>query len=478
MAKSTAYIRTLTNQKVHQLVDQLGAGANFVTAMEAVYAASGQLLTPELETNKLKLSSGVSSVKTFSTYLDIASESLKTHAHYRNYNAPQGDINARRSLALQESLKFDGAFTYGPESVCITDGATGAISSIFEYLKSLDSNSEVIIPVPSYYLFKECAKHYQLMYREVRFKLNSSPMTSMASIIRSISELTKAVVITQPTNPAGELYSDESIRELILIAKEKGIIVIFDEVFSDLMMTKVDRTSPDKIAHELGALDTVISVKAYSKNRNIPGLRIGYALSSNQDSIAFIAKCQEIRSFNAGASNFAEIICLDAFYSVFQQLNQDFERTLQVFVTNNVNMDYLNIDLLKTSSRAFVAYSEGVLETYKSNLKLVTAELKGIVGYSANTVAAFNTFVNIPSLDRVSQYDFCVNLFLEQGVKTQVGPYFGLTQTEWQDNYGFWLRISFSMSQSDLRSALQRFKLFTTEYLNEPQKYYSFGYTF
>ncbi|MEX2028512.1 MAG: pyridoxal phosphate-dependent aminotransferase [Candidatus Curtissbacteria bacterium] len=459
----------MTKSKVHALLKTFSGRETFVEALEKVYEEESTILSPKLLRDKIKLSSGTSDVKCYPDYLKIITNSILSHSHYRKYGPPAGSIKARISLALTENLKFSDETVYSYKDFCITEGATGAISAFFEYFKENFPDGEVLIPVPSYYLFKLSVQQHNLKYREVSPILENKGsdkflrITSARNIINSIGEKTKLIIITQPDNPTGEIYSCEEIAKIISVAKRKGILLLFDELFCDLILSKKSNfVHSDRIAYDQSYLNNIICVKAYSKNRNIPGFRIGYIFSKNLKIIERITKIQEERVFFATGSNFEELIILESFntsvsqylkkhpgFSLFKAVSSIREKFISERVPIYKSSDYLTKEYLR-----FESYTHGVLDFYSKNLSVVKRALKDESIFSM-TESAFNTFVKIKMPQKVNMFDYCLNLFVTKGVKIQPGPYFGLSQKDWEDNFGLWIRISFSSEPLLMKEGLE-----------------------
>lgn len=471
--------RELLEARVRVIIDGLGKDVDFVTALEKIYATP-DLLTPELQKNKQRLSSGVSDVQAYAPYLAVASSSIATHAHYRNYPAPQGDYTARAALAIMESSKFENNFNYEADDICITEGATGAISSLFEYISKQYSQAEVVIPCPSYYAFRLCANQFGLSCIEVSPATDGTrPMVPMDKIINAITQQTKVIALTQPTNPTGEIYTPEDIQRLLRIAAERNILILFDELFADLIMDETAQYTPcDVIAEREGLLKQAVFVKAYSKSRNMPGFRIGYLLARNPELIRGLVKAQEHRAFGASGSNFKGVIILDAFNQTVDNcvrvhglsVTAAVQAACNTFRTAHITIPYEEASL-QHEYEGFREYMRGTIHRYENNLQVITATLKGAIDYMPDTKTAFNTFIRMRSLDHVNQFDFCLNLFLFFGVKTQVGPYYGYTQQLWESELGFWLRVTYSLDPKLLAEASEKFMIFRQDYLQHPHKY-------
>ena len=451
----------------------------FVAALELVFESADNLLSPSLLKSKRKLSSGVSELKAYAPYLEIAIKSLRDHESYRGYAPPQGSLDARRSLAIKESFKFNDLYKYTADDFCITDGATGAISSIFEYVKKEYPDAEVVIPCPSYYAFKLCAAQIGIKCVEVNPSIDrKSPMMSIDKIIDSITPDTKIVALTQPSSPAGELYEVSEIMKILNHAKENGYLVLFDEVFSELVLDKsISVIGSDRVAFDMGLLDHIICVKSYSKNLNMPGFRIGYAFSANTVLVKGLAKIQEHRSFFAAGSNFQGILILDSFNYIASRIRQRdkispkacVREAAIIFKKHRVKLSEDTMSAQELSN--YESYIEASRKYYSDKLSTVYKVIDRAVSAKPNTVVAFNTIVRMNNLDDVNQFDFCLNLFIFYGVKIQVGPYFGLTQLDWEQGIGFWVRLSFSRDEGHLVDGIEKLLAFSDDYIINPEKF-------
>jgi aspartate/methionine/tyrosine aminotransferase len=94
-------------------------------------------------------------------------------------------------------------------------------------------------------------------------------------------------------------------------------------------------------------------------------------------------------------------------------------------------------------------------------------ELGELVTEKTQTEVAFNTFVKIGALQGVDQLDFTLQLYIKTGVKIEIGPCFGWTQQQWQEDsdLGFWLRLSFSQPEPEYLKGIKLLKEFITLFL-------------
>jgi alanine-synthesizing transaminase len=101
------------------------------------------------------------------------------------------------------------------------------------------------------------------------------------SIRRSIKPKTKAIVVINPNNPTGAVYSYESLKAIVDIAKEYNLVIIADEVYDHLVFSGVQMHKLKDIAKGSGV--PVFSGNSLSKNFFYPAARVGYIAVHNDD---------------------------------------------------------------------------------------------------------------------------------------------------------------------------------------------------
>ncbi len=247
-------MNTTSQKRLFALLDQiLPQKPTFSAALEQVYSSENKILSPKLKKYEFNISSGVSDLATYQGYLKQVIIDLKNHAYYRTYSSPAGNADLRNAIAVYENLKLHAAGIYSQKDICITEGATGGISAVFEWIKNDYPNSDVVIPIPAYYLFKLLAKKYGLGLIESMGRAHDdASFISADSILRSITKRTKLIISTQPNNPTGEFYSPDDILKILKEAKKCDIYVLFDELFIDLMFDPINRNQfSDSFAQSL-----------------------------------------------------------------------------------------------------------------------------------------------------------------------------------------------------------------------------------
>ncbi len=142
----------------------------------------------------------------------------------------------------------------------------------------LDNGDEVLIPMPDYPLWTAAvvlsggtAQHY-LCNEE------SDWLPDMDDIRAKITPRTRAIVIINPNNPTGALYSKEVLYELIEIARQHQLIVYADEIYDKILYDGATHTSIASLADDV----LFITFNGLSKNYRAAGFRSGWAIVSGE----------------------------------------------------------------------------------------------------------------------------------------------------------------------------------------------------
>ncbi|KHO39192.1 aspartate aminotransferase [Clostridium tetani] len=203
-----------------------------------------------------------------------------------------------------ESINID----IDKEDVYITNGGSEAI--LYALLTICDFGDSVIVPEPYYTNYNTMAKMAGVdiisfrTYREDGFRIKSKE-----DIINSIKDNTKAIMITNPSNPTGVVYTKEEIRMISDIAKEKDLFIISDEVYREFVYDDLKFTS---FMDMKDILDRVIIIDSISKRYSACGARIGALICKNRNVTEnFMKMCQARLSVSSldqvGAANLINV---------------------------------------------------------------------------------------------------------------------------------------------------------------------------
>lgn len=450
------------------------------------------LIFAETGQKKFKISAGTSDCVAYKAYVKQIIQDFRRNSYYRSYNNPPGNNEARQAIAEAENSKFTNKPVYTYRDICLTEGSTGAISEIFEYIKRVYPNSEVIIGTPTYYLYKYLAKFFSLNYQEAT-GIESKPdnivlFNAIPDIFKKINSKTKLIVLVQPNNPTNTIYNYQEIKKLLLECKKRNILLLADELFTDLIYSDKNFINTDLLAEKVETLNNLVVVKGFSKSKNLAGLRIGYLFSKNKNLIEAVDQISEQRQCFSGASNYAGLIALDSFVQTIKN-NQKQKETLSLIISKTKNnfekfsptiAGYKNYELTKIYLD-YVNYLTKIKQYYSRYYDQCIEMLKNNIEANVPKIVAFNSIIKIKDLEKVNYFDFCLNYYLCCNTVTQIGPCFAFNQARWQNEprLGFWLRLSYSREDKKrYLKALGQFNEFKQKYLDNPKKFLKTDLTF
>ena len=146
----------------------------------------------------------------------------------------------------------------------------------------LDDGDEVLVPTPDYPLWTACvnlaggtAVHY-LCDEENEWN------PSIEDIRAKVTDRTKAIVVINPNNPTGALYSREVLQEIVDVARERQLIIFADEIYDRLVMDGLEHISIASMASDLFC----VTFSGLSKSHMIAGFRIGWMILSGNKRLA------------------------------------------------------------------------------------------------------------------------------------------------------------------------------------------------
>lgn len=199
-------------------------------------------------------------------------------------------------------LRRDIAATY--ENITTEDllVCTGAQEPIFLFSQAmLKAGDEVIVQTPCYQSVQSIPESMGCKVLDWMVKYeNGIPVFDLNDLEKMITNKTKVIYINTPHNPTGFHFSKEEQAALISIARKHNIIIFSDEVYSELEHQRAYAISGFGDAYENG-----VSLGVMSKAYGLPGLRIGWLATKNQEVLEKVAVLKEYTTIcNSGPSEF------------------------------------------------------------------------------------------------------------------------------------------------------------------------------
>lgn len=177
------------------------------------------------------------------------------------------------------------------DDILVTTGGSEAL--LFTFGSIMDIGDEVIIPEPFYANYNGFSTASGVKVIPVISKIeNNFALPAIADFEKLVTKKTKAIMICNPGNPTGYLYSKDEIKKLAEIVKKHDLFLIADEVYREFVY---DGLSHYSILEEPGLEDHAIVIDSVSKRYSMCGARIGCIVSKNRSVIKTALKFAQAR---------------------------------------------------------------------------------------------------------------------------------------------------------------------------------------
>jgi len=237
-------------------------GKNFYTALEL-----------EKQGHKiLKLNTGNPATFGFGMPDSVRNALIENMDKAVGYCDVRGMIPAREAIMQYQQSKNIRNFSM--DDIFIGNGVSEIAAMVTTAL--LDPGDEVLIPTPCYSLWENEIRLRQAKPVFYRCEETNNWQPNTDHIRSLITDKTKAIVIINPNNPTGVLYSNEVLLEIAQIAREHKLVVLSDEIYDRLVFDGKVHTSFASLADDL----TVITMNGLSKSHCICGFRCGWLVTS------------------------------------------------------------------------------------------------------------------------------------------------------------------------------------------------------
>ncbi|KAI3875334.1 hypothetical protein MKX03_035778 [Papaver bracteatum] len=207
---------------------------------------------------------------------DAIVDSLRS-AKFNGYSPSVGILPARRSIA--DYLSRDIPYKLSPEDVFLTAGCTHAIEIAMMVFARPGAN--ILLPRPGFPYYEACASFRKLEYRHFDLLPEKGWEVDLESVEAVADENTVGIVIINPGNPCGSVYTYEHLKKVAATAKKLGILVIADEVYGHLTFA----SNPFVPMGVFGSIVPVLTLGSISKRWIVPGWRLGWLVTSDPNGI-------------------------------------------------------------------------------------------------------------------------------------------------------------------------------------------------
>jgi aspartate aminotransferase len=221
-----------------------------------------------------------------------------------------------------------------PENILVTTGGSEAL--LFAFQTTLNPGEEIIIPEPFYANYNGFAVSSGVQIVPVKASIKDGfALPPIEEFEKLITDKTKAILICNPGNPTGYLYSKEELEKLRDLVKKHDLYFFADEVYREFCY---DGAEPHSVMNLEGIDDNIILIDSVSKRYSMCGARIGALISRNKPLMANALKFAQARLSPPTFGQIASEAALKTPKSYFEKVSAEYveRRNILVDGLNNI----------------------------------------------------------------------------------------------------------------------------------------------
>ncbi len=316
-----------------------------------------------------------------------------------------------------KKLSRENNVDYTIDQIVLSSGAKNSLTNVL--LATTDPGDEVLLPLPYWVSYSEIVKVTNAIPVEVKTKKENSFKLTKDELLAAITDKTKLIIMTNPSNPTGAVYTKDELLDIANVCVKKGIYILADEIYEKI---RFDDTFVSLASLSEDIKDITITVNGFAKSAAMTGVRLGYTASNSE-----IAKAMtSIQSHTISHPSLtAQYIGLGALLECEE------------------DMQYM-------------------ADTYKKRCEIITNRLDKVKHISyIKPSGAFYIFVDLSKVKEKYDYkdsfsvEFCQNFLDEEKVAIVPGKAFGI------DEY---IRISYACNEKDFLEGVDRLERYINKF--------------
>ena len=242
------------------------------------------------------------------------------------YSRSEGSEEYRKKIT---SYYLKNNINVSHNDIIVTTGGSEAL--LFAFGSIMDSDDEIIIPEPFYANYNGFSTSSGVKIVPVISKIeNNFALPPIEEFENLITSKTKAILICNPGNPTGYLYSKAEIKKLAAIVKKHNLFLIADEVYREFVY---DHKVFYSIMQEDDLKDHAIMIDSVSKRYSMCGARIGYLVSRNNEVIKTALKFAQARLSPPTFAQIASEAALDTPQSYFDEVIEEYVERRNILIS-------------------------------------------------------------------------------------------------------------------------------------------------
>lgn len=323
-----------------------------------------------------------------------------------DYSPSQGTKSLRTKMV---GYYAEYGIDLSPDEIIITSGGSEAI--MFAYMACLNPGDEIIVTDPSYANYMAFAISCGAVVKSVKTHIEDGfKLPPVEEFEKQITDKTRAILICNPNNPTGYLYTKQEMLQLRDLVKKYNLYLFSDEVYREFIYTKRPYISA---CHLEGIEDHVILVDSVSKRYSECGIRIG----------ALITKNRQVR------------------------------QAVMKFCQARLSPPLIGQTIAEASLSTPQEYMEEVYDEYLSRRNYLIDQLNQIPGVFAPTpMGAFYTMVQLPVDDTDKFCQWCLTDFQYEGQTVMMAPGSGFYTDPEEGRKQ--VRMAYVLNKEDLSKAM------------------------
>lgn len=323
------------------------------------------------------------------------------------YSPSQGFYSLRTKLSqYYAKYKID----LEPDDIIVTNGGSEAV--LFAFMSCLNPGDEIIVPEPAYANYMAFAISAGAVIRPITSSIEDGfALPDIDRFEGLINERTRAILICNPNNPTGYLYTRREMEQIRRLVQKYDLYLFSDEVYREFIYTGSPYISA---CHLEGIQQNVILIDSVSKRYSECGIRIGALCTKNAAVRATVLK----------------------------------------FCQARLSPPLIGQIVAEASIDAPEEYSRDVYEEYVERRKCLIDGLNRIPGvYSPIPMGAFYTVAKLPVDDSEAFCEWCLKEFEYEGATVMMAPGSGFYSDP--DKGRDEVRVAYVLNKDDLRHALE-----------------------
>jgi len=321
--------------------------------------------------------------------------------------SPSDGIRSYREKLVQYYAKFN--INVGADDIIVTTGGSEAV--LFAFLACLNPGDEIIVPEPAYANYISFAISAGAVIRSVTSTIEDGfALPPIEKLEALINKRTKGIMICNPNNPTGYLYTRAEMNQIRDLVKKHDLYLFSDEVYREFIYTGSSYISA---CHLIGIEENVVLIDSVSKRYSECGIRIGMLIIKNKELRNTIMKLCQARLSPPLIGQIAAEASLDAGEE----------------------------------------YTDTIYEEYVERRKFLVDSLNRIPGvYSPIPMGAFYTVARLPVDDADEFCAWCLSDFEYEGQTIFMAPASGFYITPGLGKNE--VRIAYVLKKEDLAKAM------------------------